>query len=74
MQNGAGRLKKHNQAAESQAILSLVAETEEILIVDVHQAAKSSNFREFGISECSSLRLQKAITQNLEGETEFVAR
>ena len=41
---------------------AFVAEAEEILIVDVHHAAKSSDFRELGISECSSLRLQKAIT------------
>lgn len=54
-------------------MLTLVAEAEKILIVDIHQAAKSTNFRELGMSERPNFWLQKTITQNLESKTEFVA-
>jgi hypothetical protein len=48
-----------NCIPESQVNLLFVADAEVVLIVDIHQAAKSGNFRELGFSESTNVWLQK---------------
>ena len=55
-------------------MLAFVAEAEKVLIVEVHQAAKSGDFSKLSVSECSNFWLHETITQDLESESEFVAR